>query len=80
MNLLRTLMILYFTPDFILISFTISRILDIVIETEAYECLLLFILQFITLMFYLEIFELNFLNDTLIKKFIVLNICRHNNN
>ena len=61
LNLFRSLTILYFTPDYILISFTISRILDIVMETEAYECLLLFILQFITLMFYLEIFELNFL-------------------
>ena len=61
LNLFRVLTILYFTPDYILISFTISRILDIVMETEAYECLLLFILQFITLMFYLEIFELNFL-------------------
>ena len=63
MNLFRSLTILYFTPDYILISFTISRILDIVMETEAYECLLLlllFILQFITLMFYLEIFEFNF--------------------
>ena len=29
-------------------------------ETEAYKCLVLFILQFITLMFYLEIFEFNF--------------------
>ena len=60
LNLFRSLTILYFTPDYILISFTISRILDIVMETEAYECLVLFILQFITLMFYLEIFEFNF--------------------
>ena len=60
LNLLRTLMILYFTPDFILISFTISRILDIVIETQQYICIVFFIVQFITLMFYLEIFELNF--------------------
>ena len=60
LNLLRTLTILYFTPDFILISFTISRIINIVMDTERYECLALFVLQFITLMFYLEIFELNF--------------------
>ena len=60
LNLLRTLMILYFTPDFILISFTFSRIIDIIIETEQYICIVLFILQLITLMFYLEIFEFNF--------------------
>ena len=60
LNLLRTLMILYFTPDFILISFTFSRIIDIIIETQQYICIVFFIVQFITLMFYLEIFELNF--------------------
>ena len=60
LNLFRVLTILYFTPDYILISFTVSRILDIVIESKKYECLALFFLQFITLMFYLEIFEFNF--------------------
>ena len=30
-------------------------------ERQVYACLSLFILQFITLMFYLELFELNFL-------------------
>ena len=60
LNLLRSLTILYFTPDYILISFTISRIINIVVERKAYVCLVLFVLQFITLMFYLEIFELNF--------------------
>ena len=59
LNLLRSLTILYFTPDYILISFTISRIINIVVERKAYVCLVLFVLQFITLMFYLEIFELN---------------------
>lgn len=60
LNLLRSLTILYFTPDYILISFTISRIINIVMERKAYVCLVLFVLQFITLMFYLEIFEFNF--------------------
>ena len=60
MNLFRVLTILYLTPDYILISFTISRIIDIIIESKKYECLALFFLQFITLMFYLEIFEFNF--------------------
>ena len=60
LNLFRVLTILYLTPDYILISFTVSRILDIVIESKKYECLALFFLQFITLMFYLEIFEFNF--------------------
>ena len=60
LNLFRSLTILHFSPDYILISFTISRILDIILETGAYECLVLFALQFITLMFYLEIFEFNF--------------------
>jgi len=60
LNLFRVLTILYLTPDYILISFTISRIIDIIIESKKYECLALFFLQFITLMFYLEIFEFNF--------------------
>ena len=49
------------SPDYILISFTISRIINIVMERQVYSCLALFVLQFITLMFYLELFELNFL-------------------
>ena len=61
LNLMRSLTILNFTPDYILISFTISRIINIVMERQVYACLSLFILQFITLMFYLELFELNFL-------------------
>ena len=60
LNMFRILLIIYFTPDFILISFTISRILDIILDTHKYICLALFFLQFITLMFYLEIFEFNF--------------------
>ena len=60
LNIFRTLMLLYFTPDFILISFTFSRIINIISDTHEYICLALFFLQFITLMFHLEILELNF--------------------
>ena len=60
LNLLRVLTILHLTPDYILISFSISRIINIVLETKKFECLALFVIQFITLMFYLEIIELNF--------------------
>jgi len=60
LNLLRVLTILHLNPDYILISFSISRIINIVMETKEYICLILFPFQFISLMFYLEIFELNF--------------------
>ena len=60
LNLLRTLTIVNLTPDYVLISFTISRIFMIVLESKRYECLALFPIQFITLMFYLELIELNF--------------------
>ena len=59
-NLLRYLTIYYLTPEYILISFTISRIFNIVIKTKKYECLALFAFQFICLLLYLEIIELNF--------------------
>lgn len=59
-NLLRYLTIFYLTPEFILISFTISRIFNIVMKNKAYVCLALFVLQFISLLLYLEIIELNF--------------------
>ena len=60
LNLLRVLTILYFTPDYILISFAISRIVNVVIEIKKYICLALFPLQFFVLMYYLEIIELKF--------------------
>ena len=60
LNLLRTLTIVNLTPDYVLIGFTISRIFMIVLESKKYECLALFPIQFITLMFYLELIELNF--------------------
>ena len=60
LNLFRILTLLHLTPDYILISFTISRIIDIVIETKQYIILALFPIQFIILLFYLEILEFNF--------------------
>ena len=61
LNIFRYLTIFYLTPEYILISFTISRIFDIVMETKKYECIALFVVQFIALLLYLEIIELNFL-------------------
>ena len=60
LNLFRALTILNFTPDYILISFAISRIVNVVIETKKYICLALFPFQFFFLLFYLEIIELKF--------------------
>ena len=60
MNMCRALTLLHFSPDFILISFTLSRMLDIILETKKFICVIFFVLQFLTLMFYLELFEFNF--------------------
>ena len=60
LNIFRILTLVYLRPEYILISFTISRIFDVVLESKKYECLALFVPQLLTLMFYLEIFELNF--------------------
>ena len=60
LNLFRALTILNFTPDYILISFALSRIVNVVIETKKYACLALFPFQFFFLLFYLEIIELKF--------------------
>ena len=60
LNLLRIMTIINLRPEYILISFTISRIFDVVLESKKYECIALFVPQLLTLMFYLEIFELNF--------------------
>ena len=60
LNLFRGLTILNFTPDYILISFAISRIVNVIIETKKYLCLAIFPFQFFFLMFYLEIIELKF--------------------
>ena len=60
LNLFRSLTLIHFIPDYILISFSMSRIVNVVIETKIYLCLTLFPLQFFVLMFYLEIIELKF--------------------
>ena len=64
---LNILIIYYFNPNYILISFQISKIVQVLIdeEKEKYYCIFFFVLQFLALMIYLEIIELNFcgLND-----------------
>ena len=57
-------MIYYFNPNYILISFQISKFVQVLIEEEKdkFYCIFFFILQFFGLMIYLEILELNFCN------------------
>ena len=59
---LLILNIYYFNPNFILISFQLPKFVDIVIDQkkEKYYFLVFFVLQFISLLIYLEIIELNF--------------------
>ena len=59
---LNILIIYYFNPNYILISFQISKIIQVLIdeEKEKYYCIFFFIFQFLALMIYLEIIELNF--------------------
>ena len=61
---LNILMIYYFNPNYILISFQISKFVQVLIdeEKEKFYCIFFFILQFFVLMIYLEILELNFCN------------------
>ena len=56
--------IYYFNPNFVLISFHLPKFIQILIEEDPdkYYCLVFFGLQFISLMIYLEIIELNFCN------------------
>ena len=61
LNLFKILTIAFLTPDYILISFTLSKIVNVLLETKEYVCIAMFIVQFISLMIYLEIIELNFL-------------------
>ena len=61
LNLFKILTIAFLTPDYILISFTLSKIVNVLLETKEYACIAMFIVQFISLMIYLEIIELNFL-------------------
>ena len=61
---LSMLNIYYFNPNFILISFHLPKFIQILIEEDPdkYYSLIFFALQFISLMIYLEIIELNFCN------------------
>ena len=65
-NLLEILTIFYLSPEFILISNSLVKFLGFFIGTyknyKIYICILFFILQFFSLMIYLEILELDFLN------------------
>ena len=61
---LSMLNIYYFNPNFILISFHLPEFIRMLIEEDPdkYYSLIFFALQFISLMIYLEIIELNFCN------------------
>ena len=64
---LSMLNIYYFNPNFILISYHLSKFAKILIdlikdEPEKLYCIIFFVIQFFSLMIYLEIFELNFCN------------------
>ena len=61
---LTILNIYYFNPTFILISFQLSKFLQVLIDDEPnkFYCIIFFIAQFFFLLIYLEILEFNFLN------------------
>ena len=61
---LTMLNIYYFNPNFFLISFHLAKFVQILIDEdpEKFYCLIFFFLQFISLLIYLEIIELNFCN------------------
>ena len=61
-TILNILIIYYFNPNYILISFQMSKIVQVLIDkdVERFYCIFFFILQFFSLMIYLEIIELNF--------------------
>jgi len=61
-TILNILIIYYFNPNYILISFQMSKIIQVLIDKDIqkYYCIFFFILQFFGLMIYLEIIELNF--------------------
>ena len=62
-NALRILTIYYFTPNHILISYELSKIFELFTtnnDNMKYFTIIPFLFQFLSLMFYLEIFELNF--------------------
>ena len=63
-SVLRILTIFYLSPEFILITQNLGKIFVILVNgnDNKYICIIFFILQFFSLMVYLEIIELNFLN------------------
>ena len=64
-NVSRILTLDYHTPNHMLIAYEITKIFAVLTQSESdyrWYSLILFIFQFFILMFYLEIFELNFCN------------------
>ena len=64
-TILYILNIYHFNPNYILISFQFSKLVDILInkgDASKYYCIILFVFQLFFLMIYLEILELNFCN------------------
>lgn len=63
-SIFEILTILYLSPEFILIAQISSKIFFILLNgnDNKYICIIFFILQFLSLMIYLEILELNFCN------------------
>ena len=63
-NALQILTIFYLSPEYILISQNVARIIISLKygNENKYICIIFFIFQFFCLMIYLEILELNFLN------------------
>ena len=61
-NSLTILIIYYLNPNFNLIGFHLSKIVQVLIDenNEKFYCIIIFILQLFCLMIYLEIIELNF--------------------
>ena len=61
-NSLTILIIYYLNPNFNLIGFHLSKIVQVLIDenNELFYCIIIFILQLFCLMIYLEIIELNF--------------------
>ena len=61
--LFQCLTIYHFTPNYILISYGLSKMVKFLLnnrDNSKYICIILFILQFIFLLIFLEIIELNF--------------------
>ena len=64
-TILYILNIYHFNPNYILISFQFSKLVDVLMndmDNNKYYCIILFVFQLFFLMIYLEILELNFCN------------------